>query len=180
MFSADRIEIGCLSLEFRSLTTDHRFLTAFSLWATFWFCRASPTQCRSGGTGRRTGLKIPRPSRAWGFDPPLRHHLQTLVPRALAPIHPLALILRNMLETPSKCPVCVPVCVLGKPSPTHSSQDSGAQPASSQPPGNCGREDCVKRLLGFENSSGQERRKIGTFCRRQSQFAKHSIQSGNR
>ena len=33
----------------------------------------SGLESRSGGTGRRTGLKIPRPLRPWGFDPPLRH-----------------------------------------------------------------------------------------------------------
>src|SRR5215472_8105094 len=37
---------------------------------------------RDGGTGRRSGLKIRRPLRSWGFDPPSRHHkikyLQTL------------------------------------------------------------------------------------------------------
>lgn len=29
----------------------------------------------SGGTGRRTRLKIWRPLRSWGFDSPLQHHL---------------------------------------------------------------------------------------------------------
>ncbi len=29
---------------------------------------------RDGGTGRRSGLKIRRPLRSWGFDPPSRHH----------------------------------------------------------------------------------------------------------
>src|SRR6202012_3649597 len=28
---------------------------------------------RDGGTGRRSGLKIRRPLRSWGFDPPSRH-----------------------------------------------------------------------------------------------------------
>ena len=28
---------------------------------------------RDGGTGRRSGLKIRRPLRPWGFDPPSRH-----------------------------------------------------------------------------------------------------------
>src|ERR1035437_1606108 len=32
---------------------------------------------RDGGTGRRSGLKIRRPLRSWGFDPPSRHHKQT-------------------------------------------------------------------------------------------------------
>ena len=45
-----------------------------------WFDRWSPIRdsvlrCRSGGTGRRTGLKIPRYLVPWGFDPPLRHSL---------------------------------------------------------------------------------------------------------
>ena len=30
--------------------------------------------CRDGGTGRRSGLKIRRSLRSWGFDPPSRHH----------------------------------------------------------------------------------------------------------
>ena len=33
-----------------------------------------PTPSRDGGTGRRSGLKIRRPLRSWGFDPPSRHH----------------------------------------------------------------------------------------------------------
>ncbi len=37
----------------------------------------APTLCRDGGTGRRSGLKIRRPLRSWGFDPPSRHHKQT-------------------------------------------------------------------------------------------------------
>jgi hypothetical protein len=32
-----------------------------------------PTRSRDGGTGRRSGLKIRRPLRSWGFDPPSRH-----------------------------------------------------------------------------------------------------------
>ena len=35
-------------------------------------CEAK-TKCWSGGTGRRTRLKIWRPLRAWGFDSPLQH-----------------------------------------------------------------------------------------------------------
>ena len=34
----------------------------------------APTPRRDGGTGRRSGLKIRRPLRSWGFDPPSRHH----------------------------------------------------------------------------------------------------------
>ena len=34
----------------------------------------APTPSRDGGTGRRSGLKIRRPLRSWGFDPPSRHH----------------------------------------------------------------------------------------------------------
>jgi serine/threonine protein kinase len=30
--------------------------------------------CRDDGIGRRSGLKIRRPLRSWGFDPPSRHH----------------------------------------------------------------------------------------------------------
>jgi hypothetical protein len=36
--------------------------------------RAQPHPGRDGGTGRRSGLKIRRPLRPWGFDPPSRHH----------------------------------------------------------------------------------------------------------
>ena len=35
----------------------------------------TPNPRRDGGTGRRSGLKIRRPSRPWGFDPPSRHQL---------------------------------------------------------------------------------------------------------
>ena len=33
---------------------------------------------RDGGTGRRSGLKIRRPLRPWGFDPPSRHQTSSL------------------------------------------------------------------------------------------------------
>ena len=33
----------------------------------------APHPSRDGGTGRRSGLKIRRPLRSWGFDPPSRH-----------------------------------------------------------------------------------------------------------
>ena len=32
--------------------------------------------CRSGGTGRRTGLKIPRANPSCRFDPGLRHQVE--------------------------------------------------------------------------------------------------------
>ena len=39
----------------------------------------------SGGTGRRTRLKIWRPKKAWGFDSPLHHHLSIFVFNELQP-----------------------------------------------------------------------------------------------
>ena len=39
----------------------------------------SPTPSRDGGTGRRSGLKIRRPLRSWGFDPPSRHQLTDFI-----------------------------------------------------------------------------------------------------
>ena len=38
------------------------------------------TPGRDGGTGRRSGLKIRRPLRSWGFDPPSRHQANLLNP----------------------------------------------------------------------------------------------------
>ena len=35
--------------------------------------RMGMSPSRDGGTGRRSGLKIRRPLRSWGFDPPSRH-----------------------------------------------------------------------------------------------------------
>ena len=35
-------------------------------------------------TGRRSGLKIRRPLRSWGFDPPSRHHNNTIKFNVLA------------------------------------------------------------------------------------------------
>ena len=40
---------------------------------------AEPLPGRDGGTGRRSGLKIRRPLRSWGFDPPSRHKLTCLL-----------------------------------------------------------------------------------------------------
>ena len=40
--------------------------------------------CRSGGTGRRTGLKIPRANPSCRFDSGLRHHSTNLISRGRA------------------------------------------------------------------------------------------------
>src|SRR6185437_15685209 len=42
---------------------------------------------RDGGTGRRSGLKIRRPLRPWGFDPPSRHQSALLIARGFRAGH---------------------------------------------------------------------------------------------
>jgi hypothetical protein len=50
--------------------------------------------CRDGGTGRRSGLKIRRPLRSWGFDPPSRHQLTCLLSIFYMNLYPELCLLR--------------------------------------------------------------------------------------
>ena len=90
--------------------------------------RKDPTQCRDGGTGRRSGLKIRRPLRSWGFDPPSRHHeMLTLSASAYFTFKTVTAKGPNVNWSPLSVPV------RGGPSPVESSTDANS--ASANPNG---------------------------------------------
>ena len=51
-------------------------LAPYARAVRYFGCKSHPG--RDGGTGRRSGLKIRRPLRSWGFDPPSRHHNKSI------------------------------------------------------------------------------------------------------